>query len=260
MSTSSDLNALAQTLSKLHQPGNPLVLANVYDGASARVVASRHPSPTRAIATASYAVAAAQGVDDDDLTWPQNRTGIANVVAGIKQAGKWGAVPLSADLQDGYDDIGATIHEAIALGVVGANLEDYDAKKKVLRTKEEAVARVKAAVDAARAAGVPDFVVNARTDLFGFDGTVEDVIDRGKAFLEAGATTVFVWGARKYTITEADVRRLVEAFDGKLAVQPQALGIPLLKQLGVARISVGPAVWRKAIEVFDTEAVKVMES
>ncbi|RMD39922.1 hypothetical protein DV735_g5204, partial [Chaetothyriales sp. CBS 134920] len=267
--TKFQLNVLAQTLAKLHQPGNPLILANVYDGASARVVASHHPWPTQAIATASYAIAASQGVEDDDLTWEQNRVGIANVVAGMRQAGKWGVVPLSADLQDGYggegadgaDGVGATIREAIEqLGVVGANLEDYDAKKQVLRTKDEAVARIRAAVAAARAVGVPDFVVNARTDLLGFGGSLADVVDRGRAFLDAGATTVFVWGVGKYTLTQADVTSLVDAFAGRLAVQPGALGIPLLKQLGVARISVGPAVWRKALAEFDLEAVKVMES
>ena len=100
-------------------------------------------------------------------------------------------------MQDGHGDaseLADTIKQVIALGAVGCNLEDMDASG-VLRSVDEATARVAAAVQAAKAAGVPDFVVNARTDvLLTENGTVEEAIERGKAFLKAGATTVFVWG------------------------------------------------------------------
>ena len=114
-----------------------------------------------------------------------------------------------------------------------------------------AVAKVGEVMEAAREEGVPDFVVNARTDVLGFGGDIGDVVVRGKRYLEAGATSVFVWGVRKWDITEEDVRRMSEAFKGRLAVQPGGIGIKRLCGLGVSRISLGPALWRKSMAVFD---------
>ena len=55
----------ASHLRSLHKPGRPLVLANVYDAASANIVAS-DPSST-AVATSSAAIAAVNGLEDNDL-------------------------------------------------------------------------------------------------------------------------------------------------------------------------------------------------
>ena len=256
MANRAPLNDLALKLKQAHIPGNPLLLANVYDAPTARIVASS--SSTKALATASFAIAATQGIEDDDMTLAQNQAGIRNVIAGMKKADKWGDIPLTADLQDCYDDPAQTIKEAIELGVVGCNMEDYDGKKRVMRSKDEAVARLKAAVKSAQENGVPDFVINARTDVLGFDGTIDDVIGRGKAFLDAGATTLFVWGVGKYDITEEDVKKMTEALDGRLAVQPGILSIPILKKCGVARISVGPMLFREAMKVYEQGAAKIL--
>ena len=103
----------------------------------------------KAIATASYAIAAVQGIEDDDLTLDANLTGIRYVVAGLKKANKYDVLPLTADMQDGYEDIAKSIREIIKLGVVGANIEDLDNSVKPrpsLRPLPEAVARIKTAV------------------------------------------------------------------------------------------------------------------
>lgn len=54
------------------------------------------------------------------------------------------------------------------------------------------------AIRVAAEMSMPDFVVNARTDVMRLvplpDNALEETIGRGKAFLEAGATTIFVWG------------------------------------------------------------------
>lgn len=234
-------NDLAKKLKELHVSGKPLIVANVWDAPSAQTISEQ--ASTKAIATASYAVAAVQGIEDHALTLVENLAGIRYVAAGIKKAGKADEIPLSADLQDGYDDPAETIRKAIALGVVGANIEDLDNKKETLRSVDEAVMRIQAAHKAATHAGVPDFVINARTDVLGFDGTIQDAIDRGKKFIEAGATTAFIWGAFKHDITPEEVEEMVKALDGKLAVQPGNIEIEKLVELGVARISVGPRLW-----------------
>ncbi len=258
--TSTQLNMLAKRLKSLHVPGQPLVLANVWDASSAKAIASH--SRTKALATASYAIAMMVGVEDADLTLDLNLRGIEMVAQGLRNAGKAEELPLTADLQDGYADPAETIRKAVELGVVGCNLEDADNTKPqlTLRGTDDSVSRVRAVLEAAKEAGVPDFVVNARTDIFGKDGTVEDVMRRGKAYLEAGATTVFVWGVGKHVITEEEVMKMVEAFEGRLALQPADIGIKRLKDLGVARISIGPLLWRKSIKVVQDEGLEILEA
>jgi 2-methylisocitrate lyase-like PEP mutase family enzyme len=147
-------------------------------------------------------------------------------------------LPVTADLEGGYGDAGETCRRAIGLGVVGANIEDQ------MKPLAEAVASVEAVIRAAEAEGVPDFVLNARTDavLRGGDRdpaeTLADAIQRGRAFLDAGAPVVFVPGA------------LVEAFGPqRLSMLPVA-GAPSLdrlEELGVARVSFGPFPQRVAL-------------
>ncbi|KAG0204033.1 carboxyphosphonoenolpyruvate phosphonomutase-like protein [Mortierella sp. GBAus27b] len=251
--TPEEQNVLAANFRNLHQPGNPLVVGNVYDASTATIVAAL-PS-AQAIATASFAIAATQGVYDDDMTLDQNLASIKNIAQVVVPTGK----PLTADLQDGYDDVKTTIKRAIALGVVGCNLEDVDSKARKLRTLDDAVARVKLALEAAKEANVPNFAVNARTDVLAFGGTIEEAIERGNAYLAAGANTVFVWGGpRGRGISREEIERLVKAFNGRLNVIKKFgegyLTIAELKKIGVARISVGPGLYMMAMNAYKEAA------
>jgi 2-methylisocitrate lyase-like PEP mutase family enzyme len=96
--------------------------------------------------------------------------------------------------------------------------------------------------------------------VLGYGGTMEDVVARGKRYLEAGARCVFVWGVGKYEIKEEEVRGLVKELDGKVSIQPGVIGMAAAKKTGVARISTGPMLWRKGLEVMKDEAVKLMEA
>jgi 2-methylisocitrate lyase-like PEP mutase family enzyme len=107
-------------------------------------------------------------------------------------------------------------------------------------------------MDAAISEGVPDFVLNARTDAFvlGKDrdpvDVLADAVERGKAYLEAGAPTVFVPGL----LDEEQISTLVEAFGPqKLTVIgfPGSVALDRLAELGVARISYGPQPQRVAL-------------
>ncbi|KAJ5230080.1 hypothetical protein N7489_010788 [Penicillium chrysogenum] len=255
-------NDIAKHFRALHQPGNPLILTNVYDAATASIIAALPTAP--AIATASYAIAATIGVDDNALTKAQNLTAIAAIAASVRATNP--TKPLTVDVQDGHGDVSEladTIRQVIALGAVGCNLEDMDATG-VLWSVDEAAARVEVAVQAAREAGVPDFVVNARTDvLLTENGTVEQAIERGRAFLNAGATTVFVWGGPSGRgVSSAEVRKLVDALGGmvnvKMTLREGFLGVKEIRELGVARISVGPELWRAAMKAFTERAEQVL--
>jgi 2-methylisocitrate lyase-like PEP mutase family enzyme len=240
-------NSIAQSFKALHKPGNPLVLTNVWSIGSANLVASL--PQTKALATASFAVAREQGLDDDDLTYEQNLAAIR----GIATVASKHKLPLTADFQDGYGDkLAEGIVKLVEAGVVGINLEDYVADGKDFYDIDQAVERIKVVLERAKSCGVPDFVVNARTDVLVHGGSIDDAIERGKAYLAAGATTVFVWG-RQRGLHDDEIVRLVEAFGGRLSViwKPDGLTVKQIAELGVARISLGPK-----LQLFGEQAMK----
>jgi 2-methylisocitrate lyase-like PEP mutase family enzyme len=228
----------ATALRALHTDPALLTLVNVWDVASARVVAAT--PGTRALATASHAIAAAYGYPDgEQIPRDLMLEAVGRIVDAVD-------LPVTADLEAGYGDAGDTCRRAIALGVVGANIEDQ------LKPLPEAVAAVEAVLRAAADEGVPDFVLNARTDAFLQAGdrdpadVLADAIERGRAFLDVGAPVVFVPGA----LSEEQVRALVDAFGPqRLTMLPVPGGPPLarLQELGVARISFGPFPQRVAL-------------
>lgn len=259
-------NHLATHLRSLHKPGNPLVLTNAYDASTASIIASLPNA--HAIATASYAVASTMGVNDNDMTKAQNLSALKTIIAAVRAVNP--AKPVTVDLQDGYGDqpeLAAIIKEVISLGAVGCNLEDVDNATGQLRSLSDAVDRVKTAMAAAREVGVPDFVVNARTDVLYQDGasSIDDAVERGKAFLEAGACTVFVWGGPGGRgLSSDEVRKLVRELNGmvnvKMNLREGFLGVREIRELGVARISVGPELWKTAMKAFKEQAELLLAS
>lgn len=229
--------ASAAELQRLHADPTLLQVVNVWDVASARTVAAL--PETRAIATASHAIAAVFGYPDGERI-PVDL--MLDMVGRIADAVD---VPVSADLEAGYGDPGETIRRAIGLGVAGANLEDE------LRPIADSVAAVRAAVAAAESEGAP-FALNARTDawLLGHerprDVWIADAIERGRAYLDAGATCVFVPGDFGEDVIAELVAGLGErrlSVIGLPSIPPPAR----LEELGVARISYGPYPQRLAL-------------
>jgi 2-methylisocitrate lyase-like PEP mutase family enzyme len=228
----------ASTLLRLHTDRKILTLVNVWDVASARAVAA--VEGTTAIATASHGIAATLGFPDGEQI-PVDL--MLDMVGRIAEAVD---VPVTADLEAGYGDPAETIRRAVGLGVVGANLEDQ------LKPVAEAASAVAAALGAAHAEGVADFVLNARTDAFLRAGdqdrrdVLRDAIARGRAYLDAGAPVVFVPGL----LQESEIEDLVDALgDRKVSLigSPGMLPASRLEQLGVARLSFGPYPQRVAL-------------
>jgi 2-methylisocitrate lyase-like PEP mutase family enzyme len=228
----------AATLKSLYESSTILRVVNVWDAISTKAVADL--PGTTAIATAGHSIAASHGFEDGTIGLDRMLEAVAEIVAATE-------LPVTADLDDGYEDPAETVRRAIAVGVVGANVEDR------LRPFDESVARVRALIQAAAAEGV-DFQLNARTDAIAragdrpIDESIADAIERGKAFLGEGAAAVFVPGLLNQEITEKLVAGLGE---GKLSV----IGLPLpgvlaageYEKLGVSRISYGPIPQRVAL-------------
>jgi 2-methylisocitrate lyase-like PEP mutase family enzyme len=146
-----DLATRARTLLDLHTAPEILVLANVWDVVSAQVVGGTEG--VRALATASHGIAATFGYEDgENIPLDLHLDMVGRIAAAVD-------LPVSMDMEAGYGDAGETARRAMAVGVVGGNLEDQ------MRPLEEAVAAVEAVVRAGRDAGI-DFVLNARTDVF----------------------------------------------------------------------------------------------
>jgi 2-methylisocitrate lyase-like PEP mutase family enzyme len=256
MASKLTLNSIAQSLKALHKPGNPLVFTNVWSVASANLIA---PLPqTKALATASFAIARELGVNDNDLTYEQNLAAIREIA---KVAAKHN-LPLTADFQAGYGDrLAEGTTKLIEAGVVGVNLEDYVADEGIFYDVDQAVERIKVVLEKAKSCGVPDFVVNARTDVRAHGGSIDDAIGRGKAYLAAGATTVFVWG-RANGLHDDEIVRLVEALGGMLNVswKPDGLTVKQIAELGVARISLGPKLQLFGEQAIKKEAERLLEA
>jgi 2-methylisocitrate lyase-like PEP mutase family enzyme len=242
--------AQATAFKSLHIPGKPLVLANAYDATSARIIGSL--PECRALASASWALAKTIGTDDEKLTLEQNFTLLAPIAAVARELN----LPFTVDIQDGYgDQLDEVIRRVITeLGAVGVNLEDSHHENGKMMDEAEAVERVRRAVQVAAEAGVPDFVVNARSDTFLMGGDLDESIRRGKKYLEAGATTVYVFWHPSKEMVEADVKKVIDGLDGRANIQPRkaspvqtkALTTADIAKLGAARVSVGPQLYLAA--------------
>lgn len=235
--SASALASKATELLRLHRAPELLQVVNVWDAISAKVVAD--VPGTAALATASHSIAASQGYADGE------NIPLDEMIDAVRRIAAATALPVSADLESGYGNPGETVRKAIGVGIVGANIEDQ------MRPFDDAVAQMSSAVRAAETEGI-EFVLNARTDAFlqGKDrdssAVLADAIERGRAFLDVGATTVFVPGL----LDEATVTALVDGIGwNKVSVinVPGSLAPAKLQDLGVARISYGPWTQRVAL-------------
>ena len=227
---------LADTFRHAHR-GPLLLLPNAWDAMSARQFEA---AGFGAVATTSGGLAWALGyADGEKAPWREVVAAHERIVRAVR-------VPVTADIEAGYgdtpDQVGASIGEILRTGVVGFNLEDGTSRPDVpVRPIEDAVARIRAAREAANAASVPA-VINARVDLYiknvgdpasRFDETVL----RGKAYLAAGADCIYPFGLADL----GAIARLVKALDNAPINIVARAGTPPaaeLERIGVSRISI----------------------
>src|SRR6266853_5788974 len=186
----------AELFRNKHRGPALLLLPNAWDAMSARVFVA---AGFDAIATTSGGLAWSLGyADGEQAPWSE-------VVAATARIVRVAQVPVTADVEAGYgetpDAVMVSVAEIIQAGAVGVNLEDGTPRGAVpIRSVADAAERIRAAREAARAAAVP-IVINARTDLYlrniGDEiSRFEETVERGKAFLAAGADCVYPIGLR----------------------------------------------------------------
>ncbi|MFI9549245.1 isocitrate lyase/phosphoenolpyruvate mutase family protein [Streptomyces sp. NPDC052016] len=221
-----------------------LVLPNAWDAGSAAVIAA---AGAPAIATTSGGVAWSLGRGDgQQATRDEMLAAAARIVAAVD-------VPVTVDVEGGYGaapaEVAQTVAAVVAAGAVGINLEDSRAAGGPLFTPEQQAERIAAARAAATEAGLPELVINARTDVYLFgigeeSGRLDDVLARAAAYAEAGADGVFVPGLLDLGVL-ADLSARsplpVNAMAG-----PGGPSVTDLAKAGVRRVSVGTGVAQAA--------------
>lgn len=245
----------AQRLASLHVKGNPLILYNAWDAGSAKAIAS---AGATAIATSSWAVAAAHGYEDgESVPLSFVKQVVARVVAAVE-------VPVTVDLEGGYSDDPRACAENIAqlvdLGLAGINFEDRVVSGTGLHPIEAQCARIAAIRGMAEARGIPLFI-NARTDVYFGAGIapehgLAEARARAAAYAAAGASGLFVPGL-------VDLQAIAELCGSvDLPVNVMAMpGLPDARALAgaaVARISHGPGAYLQAMDSVRAAARRII--
>ena len=246
--TKSRQRALAADFAARHQGTELIVLPNAFDVATARLIARHAPV---AIGTTSAGIAAGFGFPDGERAPRKLLLEAAGRIVTSVDIGV--TVDIEAGYGDELDDMRETVDGVIAMGAIGCNIEDTGNLDGPwaggLLPVERAVAKISAARERAQAAGV-SLVINARTDTFLEAGDqVAHAIDRGNAYLAAGADCVFAPGVN----TAADISRLVDGLQGPLNVYagPGVPDVRGLEQLGVRRLSVGCGPYQACLALVD---------
>lgn len=245
----------ADVFRNLHVKGSPLILFNIWDAGSARII---EQAGAKAIATGSWSVAAANGFDDGEKI--PLELALANLDRIVKSVG----LPVTIDFEGGYttdlSQLSENIKQVITAGAVGINFEDRIVGGDGLHATEVQCARIQAIRETSKKASVPLFI-NARTDVFlrtypakNDEAQLEEAIQRATAYGEAGASGLFAPGL----IDPNLIKKLCERspLPVNIMVLPDTPSTNTLAQLGVARISYGPIPYRQVTETLKEAAKK----
>ena len=217
-----DQSAKAAAFRQMHLEPPILVLPNAWDVASAKKLGSL--PGCRALATTSAAVARSIGWEDGERAPAEEMLQANERIAAAVD------LPVTGDLERGYGDPVGTARHAWGAGLVGINFEDSTGDGIV--PIGEQVAMIQAVRDA-----VPELVINARVDVFLREaGGVAEAVERGNAYLAAGADCIYPIFCPVPTI--ADLAHLIEG-PINVVVIPGTPEPHELQALGVARMTWG---------------------
>jgi len=248
---------LAQAFTDLHIKGDPVIIFNIWDAGTAKAA---QDIGAKALATGSWAVAAANGFADGEII------PLDLVIANLERITAGVDVPVSLDFEGGYavepDELRKNIERVIAAGAIGINFEDRIVTGEGLYSIEKQAARIRALREAANEADVPLFI-NARSDVVlpldratHTEAHLQELIERARAYAEAGASGFFAPGLANPDF----IGRLCEAsaLPVNILVMPGVPSSKELADLGVARISYGGGSYRTTMEAFKEAGRKAL--
>lgn len=225
----------AERFLALHQGPSPLLMPNPWDAGAAKLLAS---VGFEALATTSSGMAATLGRLDGGVSREEALAAAASIVDAVD-------VPVSADLENGFDHepagVAETVRLAIEAGLAGCSVEDFTGRSAEAGSDiyDLGLARERIAAAAEAAHAGPDrLVLTARAEnhIHGRQD-LADTIARLQAYQEAGADVLYAPGL----IDLDDIRQVVTSVDRPVNVLVLADGptVAQLAEIGVRRISVG---------------------
>ena len=226
-----------QQFNDLHQHHKPLVLINVWDPASAVMVAKMG---ARAIATSSASLCWAMGYSDGNLM------PFSELKSMVKRIQAVNTLPLTVDLEGGYSDdpkmVANQVVQLIDLGVVGINIEDGQGDVDLLVEK---IAAIRTQLN-----GRPLFI-NARTDVYLQQWVAENErqaasLERAKKYMAAGADGLFIPGLRSLNEIKSIAAEVTVPLN--VMVDQWPIDVKAWSAVWVARISTGPAPFLSCYE------------
>jgi 2-methylisocitrate lyase-like PEP mutase family enzyme len=245
----------ARKFQALHDAPGTFIIANPWDAGSARVLAGMG---FLALATSSGAKAGVLGKRDGKVTRDEALANAKLIVDATD-------LPVAADLEKGFGDgtdvVAETIRRAAKVGLVGGSIEDATGNKDApLYDLDVAVARVTAAVEAARSLSFP-FMLTARAE--GFlrgRADLDDVIKRLQAYEAAGADVLFAPGLPDLESVRKVCGSLKKPFNFMVGIKGKSFTESELEAAGVKRISLATSLYRAAMTGLVEAAKEVKEA
>ncbi|UJF32959.1 isocitrate lyase/PEP mutase family protein [Paenibacillus hexagrammi] len=239
---------------KLHQSDELLVLGNAWDLPSARVL---EKAGFKAIGTTSWGIAASMGyTDGEEIDFDLQLAVIGRIVDHVN-------VPVTADIESGYghsdEAIVSNVLKVAHLGASGINIEDSlkgETGLKQLTEQCQLLSKIRGALDSN---GFEDFFINARIDAYLLNiNPLHETQARLKAYVESGASGIFVPGLKD----EAETKLIASCTSAPLNVMAHSdlADFDKLRELGVRRLSLGGALYRKAAALLEQCALEMLES
>lgn len=238
----------------LHEAPEAFVIANVWDGGSARMMATLGFA---ALATSSGASAGLLGKRDGRVTRDEAMAQ-ARVICEATD------LPVSADLERGFGDspqiVAETIRLAAEAGLVGCSIEDASGNPDApIYELSHATERIAAAAAAAQALPFP-FTLTGRTENF-LRGRahLDDTIKRLKAYEAAGANALMAPGLPDLDAVRAVCAATEKPFNFMVGIKDRSFTVAALAQAGVKRISLATSLYRAAMTGLMKAAKEVRE-
>jgi 2-methylisocitrate lyase-like PEP mutase family enzyme len=231
----------------LHERPGAFVIPNPWDAGTARLLASLG---FEALATTSLGLANSLGRVDGT-----NGVSRAQVIENCRVIAAATDLPVNADLENGYAHEPRAAAEIIRLaagaGISGGSIEDATGETdRPIYDFQQAVERVQAAVEVARALPVP-FLLTARAEnLLHGRLDLDDTIRRLQAFEKVGADVLYAPGVRDLATIQTVVSSVSKPVNVVMSAADPDLTVAQLAGVGVKRISVGGALSRLALAAF----------
>jgi 2-methylisocitrate lyase-like PEP mutase family enzyme len=238
----------------LHQGPAPFVIPNPWDAGSARILAGLG---FQALATSSGAFAGTLGRRDGRVK-REEALAHARAIAGAVD------IPVSADLENGFGHVPAAAAETVRLaaetGLVGCSIEDATGEKdRPLYEFSQAVDRIAASVEAARALGFA-FTLTARSENFlRGNPDLDDTIKRLVAFEKAGADVLMAPGLPDLAAVKTVCGALSKPLNFMVGIKGRSFTVAELAAAGVRRISLATSLYRAAMTGLSSAAREVRE-